>query len=158
MPWAEVEIGEGAALSFTNCVVSFDGLSTCGVNDTIFSYNHAGRKGGAVVIASGSSPSHVEFHRCTVANTTTGSYIEDDPQGEGGAFAVGEGIWLLIDDCIVSNNFCGKKVRAAEETIMSRNDNRCTVRPSRCSVSEVSVPRILREGLKRQSHDSKHPR
>ena len=106
----ETEIGEGAALSFTTCALSFDGQSSCEVTDTIIANSHVGRKGGAVAIGSGNAPSHVEFHRCTVANSTTGRQIEDDPQGEGGAFSVGRGITLVLSDCTLKGNYCGNKV------------------------------------------------
>ncbi|MEP5117293.1 MAG: hypothetical protein ABJQ90_16330, partial [Parasphingorhabdus sp.] len=69
-----------------------------------------GKKGGAVVIGSGNASSHVEFHRCTVVNSTTGRYFKDDPQGEGGAFSVDMGITLVVSDCILKNNYCGNKV------------------------------------------------
>ena len=103
--------GEGAALSFTRCVLSFDGLSSCGVNDTILANSHVGKKGGAVAIGAGEAPSHIEFHRCTVDNASTGRYIEDDPQGTGGAFNVGQALTLVLSDCVLKNNYCGSKVR-----------------------------------------------
>ena len=106
----EEEIGEGAAFSSTSCSQSFDGLSACGVNDTTFIYNAAARKGGAVAIATNDATTYVEFHRCTIHNSTTGSPIEDDPQGEGGAFALGDNTTLVLEDCMVTNNYCGKKV------------------------------------------------
>lgn len=80
------------------------------MNDTIIAENNVGRKGGAVAIGTGDAPSHIEFHRCLVANSTTGLYIEDDPQGEGGAFAVGRGITLVLSDCVLTGNYCGNKV------------------------------------------------
>ena len=117
MPCTEDDIGEGAALSFTTCVLSFDGLSSCGVNDTVLAKSHVGEKGGAVAIGAGDAPSRIEFHRCTVANTTTGSHIEDDPQGEGGAFAVGTALTLVLSDCVLTHNYCGSKVRPRRSTI-----------------------------------------
>lgn len=36
--------------------------------------------------------------------------MKDDPQGEGGAFWVGFGATLVLSDCILKNNYCGKKV------------------------------------------------
>ncbi|CAN0008375.1 unnamed protein product, partial [Scytosiphon promiscuus] len=102
----EDEIGEGGALSLTVCTESFDGLSACGANDTVFAENG----GGAVVIGSGKAPSHVELHRCTVLDSTTGwKEIEDDPQGEGGAFSVAQTTTLVLADCLLANNFAGKK-------------------------------------------------
>lgn len=106
----EEELGEGAAISFTVCTLSFDGLAACGANDTIFFNNNVARKGGAVAIASGPPASYVEFHRCTVENSTTGRPVEDDEQGEGGAFVVGSGSTLVLNDCLLVDNFCGKKV------------------------------------------------
>ena len=104
-------IGEGAALSLTNCVLSFDGLASCGANDTVFANSHAGRKGGTASIITDTGPSQVEFHRCTVINSTTGAEIEDDPQGDGGAFAVNQGVTLVLSDCVLHNNHCGNKVK-----------------------------------------------
>lgn len=37
-------LGEGGGISFTSCTSSFDGLSACGANDTIFVDNDVGRK------------------------------------------------------------------------------------------------------------------
>lgn len=107
---AEDELGEGAAISFTACTKSFDGLASCGVKDTMFFNNNVARKGGAVAIGSGLPASYVEFQRCTVYNSTTGKEIKDDPQGEGGAFAVGRGVTLVLKDCLLVDNVCGKKV------------------------------------------------
>ncbi|CAM9180152.1 unnamed protein product, partial [Ascophyllum nodosum] len=42
---SEEALGEGAGLSLTECTRSFDGLSSCGVNDTVFIYNAAAKKG-----------------------------------------------------------------------------------------------------------------
>ena len=106
----EEELGEGAAFSLTACSQSFDGLSACGVNDTTFIYNTAARKGGAIALGSGSATSYVEFHRCIIHNSSSGWPIEDDPQGEGGAFVVGGDTILTLEDCLVTNNYCGKKV------------------------------------------------
>lgn len=64
-------------------------------------------------IGSGGFPSQVEFHRCTVANSTTGIDIEDDPQGEGGAFNVAVGTRLLLSDSLFIDNYSGKKVSDA---------------------------------------------
>lgn len=107
----EDSIGEGGGLSVIRCSRSFDNLTACGVNDTAFYRNSVGRKGGAVVIAGGDAYSKVEFHNCTVENSTTGMQTKDDPQGEGGAFTVGGRCSLLLADCIIANNYCGKKVR-----------------------------------------------
>lgn len=106
----EDEVGEGAALSISTCDLSFDGQGGCSVNDTDFAYSHAGRKGGAVSIGSGQSPSHVEFHRCRVDKSTAGKYIEDDPQGDGGAFNLAAGTRLLLSDSAFIDNYCGNKV------------------------------------------------
>ena len=111
MSFTAEESGEGAALSFTTCVLSFDGLSRCGVNDTILVNSHVGKKGGAVAIGTGNATSYIEFHRCTVDNATAGRHIEDDPQGEGGAFIVGEALTLVLSHCVLKNNNCGSKVR-----------------------------------------------
>lgn len=80
------------------------------MNDTVFAFNRAARKGGAVSIASGQWPSTVEFHGCTVANTTTGVNIEDDPQGEGGVMNVSPGNRVLLADSVFEDNYCGNKV------------------------------------------------
>ena len=111
IPRTEEEIGEGAAFSLASCSQSFDGLSACGVNDKTFIYNAAARRGGAVVIAgANNATTYVEFHRCFINASTTGSPIENDPQGEGGAFALGHKTTLVLEDCMVTNNYCGKKV------------------------------------------------
>ena len=107
---AEIPLGEGAAISFTECTHSFDSQSSCGVNDTTFIYNAVAKKGAAVAVGSGDAPSYIEFHRCVVDNSTTGWPFEDDPQGEGGAFSLGKGTTIVIEDCVVKNNYCGKKV------------------------------------------------
>lgn len=64
-----------------------------------------------MVIGSGRDVSHVEFHGCVVDNSTTGLDIEDDPQGEGGAFSVGTGTVLVLANSVLRHNYCGKKVR-----------------------------------------------
>lgn len=90
------------------CIQSFDGLAPCSVNDTTFIGNGAAEQGGAVLIYSGESTSHVEFHRCTVDNSTTGGLIEDNSQEDGGAFSAGENTTLLLADCFITKNFAGK--------------------------------------------------
>ena len=80
------------------------------MNDTTFIYNAAARKGGAIAVGSGNGPSYIEFHRCLIHNSTTGWPIKDDPQGEGGGFALGRGTTLVLQDCVVTDNYCGKKV------------------------------------------------
>lgn len=102
--------GQGADVSFKGCTQSFDGLSTCGANDTFFVNSHVGDKGGAVTIQTWTTPSYIEFTRCTVDNSSAGLAIEDDPQGEGGAFSVVEGATLVLTDCVIRNNHCGSKV------------------------------------------------
>ena len=106
----EKQLGEGTALSFTEYMRSFDGLSSCGVNDTIFVYNAAALKGAAIVVRSGDSPSFVEFHRCLIHKSTTEWSIKDIPQGEGGGFALGEGTTTILEDCEGTDNYCGKTV------------------------------------------------
>ena len=108
-------MGEGGALSIATCTRSFDSLSACDVTDTTFSGNTAAKKGGAVTVGSGTVGTTIEFHRCLIASSTTGKAIEDDPQGEGGAFSLGQGTHLMSEDCIVKNNACGKKVWFARE-------------------------------------------
>lgn len=76
----------------------------------MFANSRVAKKGGAVAMGIGSGQSDVAFHRCTVDNSTTGLALKDDPQGEGGAFSVGGGVTLLLSDCILTNNYCGKKV------------------------------------------------
>ena len=106
-----VPVGEGGAVAFTSCTQSFDdNLSPCSVNDTTFSDNTSGEKGGAITFGSGSNSRTIEFHRCLIASSITGAPIKDDPQGEGGAFALGQGTHLILEDCVVKNNTCGKKV------------------------------------------------
>lgn len=97
-------------MAVTACTKSFDGLAACGVNDTMFVNNHVARQGGAVVIGSGPPTSYVEFHRCTVENSTTGNFTAGNPQGTGGAFAVDQGATLVMNDCLLVNNACGNKV------------------------------------------------
>lgn len=80
------------------------------MNDTVFRNSRVAKKGGAVAIGSGDGRSEVEFHRCTVDNSSTGEAIKDDPQGEGGAFSVGGGVTLLMADSVVTRSYCGKKV------------------------------------------------
>ena len=111
-PPPETPVGQGGALSFASCIQSFDNnLSPCSVSDTTFIGNNAAQKGGAVAVSSGKiSPTTIEFHRCLIINSTTGKYIEDDPQGEGGAFSLSEGLHLVLEDCVVANSTCGKKV------------------------------------------------
>lgn len=67
-----------------------------------------------------SGPSFLEFHRCTVVNGTTGKFYEDDPQGEGGAFVVGYGSTLVLDDSLVINSYAGKKVIVFISSLFSR--------------------------------------
>ncbi|CAN0189805.1 unnamed protein product, partial [Pylaiella littoralis] len=104
------------AISLTACLSSFDGLSECGVNDTVFWNSKVARKGGAIVIGSGSFPSHVELHRCNIFNSTVGKEIKDDPQGEGGAIAVAQTVSLLLADCVLTENYCGKKEQQTHPT------------------------------------------
>lgn len=107
---AEDPKGQGAHLSFDECLGSFDGVGPCQVNDTVFFNSHAGNKGGAVSLSGGDRPWTVEFHRCSVENSSVGLGIEDDPQGEGGAFSVGDGVTLILFGCLLKDNSCGKKV------------------------------------------------
>ena len=102
--------GQGADLSFAGCQGSFDGEAACGVNDTIFVNSRVGNKGGSVSLSGGNDPWNVAFHKCTVENSTAGLDFKDDPQGEGGAFSVGEGVTLLVADCTFKGSSCGKKV------------------------------------------------
>lgn len=87
-------------------------MSTCGANDTVFVNNNVARKGGAIAVGSGGGfgGSTVHFHRCTVDNSSVGAPVEDDPQGEGGAFVFGKGTNILLSECTVTNNYAGKKV------------------------------------------------
>lgn len=59
---------------------------------------------------SGRGESNIQLHRCVVDNSTTGQYIKDDPQGEGGAITVATGTSLLLEDCVLRHNYSGKKV------------------------------------------------
>ncbi|CAM9163211.1 unnamed protein product, partial [Laminaria digitata] len=102
--------GEGAGLAVSACDTSFDGLAACSVNDTMFVNSRVAKKGGAVALGGEEKQWRVEFHRCTVDNSSTGLAIKDDHQGEGGAFVVGAGVTLLLSDCVLTNNYCGKKV------------------------------------------------
>ena len=67
-------------------------------------------KGGAIILSSLTRPTTVEFHRCSVGDNVAGAAVEDDPQGEGGAIVVGGGSTLILEDCLLLNNTCGKKV------------------------------------------------
>ena len=81
------------------------------MNDTTFLNSRVAKKGGAVAISKGDEPSSVvNFHRCTIDNSVTGDAVEDDIQGEGGAFSVGDGVTLLLSSCTLTNNYSGKKV------------------------------------------------
>eukprot|EP00904_Undaria_pinnatifida_P010820 jgi/Undpi1/6869/HiC_scaffold_21.g09345.m1 len=108
---SEEPTGEGADLAFTACDRSFNSLRACDVNDTVFVNSRVAKKGGAVAISNGEElSSEVEFNRCTVDNSSTGGLaMMDDPQGEGGAFVVGDGVTLLLSNCTLKNNYCGKK-------------------------------------------------
>ena len=80
---------------------------------TVFVNSHVGHKGGSVSLSGGSNPWNVEFLGCSVEGSTAGlGDFKDDPQGEGGAFSVGEGVTLLLADCTLKGNSCGKKVCA----------------------------------------------
>lgn len=68
-------------------------------------------------IGSGEFPSNVELHRCKVANSTAGSHIEDDPQGDGGVFNVAGGTQLLLSDSLFIDNYSGNKVFSTRATI-----------------------------------------
>lgn len=93
------------------CAGSFDGEAPCQVNDTAFANGYAGSKGGSVSLSGGADSYTVDFHRCSVENSSVGFAFKDDPQGEGGGFSVGERVTLLLSDCVVKGNSCGKKVR-----------------------------------------------
>ena len=103
--------GQGADLSLAECEGSFDGTAACVVNDTVFMKGYAGHTGGAVSLSGGDHSWDVEFHRCWVENSSAGFVYEDEPQGEGGAFAVGEGVTLLLTDCLLKGISCRNKVR-----------------------------------------------
>lgn len=45
-----------------------------------------------------------------VANSTAGIFIEDDPQGQGGAFNLATGHRLLLSDSVFIDSYCGNKV------------------------------------------------
>ena len=81
------------------------------MNGTVFANSQAGNKGGAVTLSSGDHPWTVAFYSCGGENSSVGLDFEDDPQGEGGGFSVGEGVTLLLSDCFLNNNSCGKKDR-----------------------------------------------
>ena len=55
-------------------------------------------------------PSLVELRRCTLEHSTTGEYIEDDPQGEGAAVHIGASTTLVVTESLFTRNVCGKKV------------------------------------------------
>lgn len=109
---AEDYIGEGADLSLTACRAAFDDPTSgaCYVNDSTFHNPFVAKKGATLHMGSGSGGSVVEVNRCLVINATCGVYIEDEPQGEGGAFSVGGGTTLIMQDTIVRNSTTGKKV------------------------------------------------
>lgn len=82
------------------------------MNDTIFVNSSVANKGGSVVISKESENSNVvEFHGCIVDNSSSGLLLDDDAQGDGGAFSVGSGVTLLLSNCTLKNNFSGDKVR-----------------------------------------------
>ncbi len=66
------------------------------------------------MIWSKSGPSQMEFHRCSAENNTAGEGFEDDPQGQGGVFAVGPGTTIVLADCLFQNNYAGDRVRVIE--------------------------------------------
>eukprot|EP00904_Undaria_pinnatifida_P010819 jgi/Undpi1/6868/HiC_scaffold_21.g09344.m1 len=102
--------GQGADLALSGCDRSFDGLPACDVNDTIFVNSSVANKGGSVVISKESESSNVvKFHGCTVDNSSSGLLLDDDGQGDGGAFSVGSGVTLLLSNCTLKNNFSGDK-------------------------------------------------
>ena len=103
--------GQGADLSLAECERSFDGTAACRVNDTVFMKGYAGNKGGAVSLSGGDDAWDLEFHRCWMESSSAGFGFEDDPQGEGGAFAVGEGVTLILSDCLLKGISSGNKVR-----------------------------------------------
>lgn len=107
---ADEEGGRGGDLFLKVCNESFDGLSACGATDSVFVNSHVGDKGGSVAIDDEPPFSSIEFHRCTVANSSAGRAIGEDSRGEGGAFVVGKGATLLLANCTISNNNCGNKV------------------------------------------------
>ena len=106
----EDEVGEAGALSISTCNLSFNGRWGCSVNDTVFTRSHVARKGAVVAVGSGQAPSLVEFHRCTVTNSTSGVFIKDDPQGEGGVFSVAPGNTILLSNSTFEQNRSGNKV------------------------------------------------
>ena len=108
-PNAESAVGRGADIAFKGCTQSFDGLTACGANDTVFENSHVGDKGGAVVIESGET-SRIVMNGCVVHNCSAGYPLEEDPQGDGGGFSVATGTTLILESCHLTNNHCGKKV------------------------------------------------
>ena len=68
--WSDEPLGEGGAISFTVCTRSFDGLSACGANGTVFYDHHTGRKVCGRLVHS---------HLCSLLVTAAGMY---DSRGE----------------------------------------------------------------------------
>lgn len=106
----EDAIGEGGAISFSRCIYGFQNVGSCSVNTSTFMDNGAAAKGGAIQISGDTGASFVEFNRCLVSNNSAGTNIEDDPQGDGGAFSVGTGVSLLLEECVVQTSYAGNKV------------------------------------------------
>jgi len=71
-------------------------------------------KGGAVIIWSKSGPSRMEFHRSFAGSNKAGEGFQDNPQGQGGVFAVGPGTTIVLTDSLFENNYAGDRVRAIE--------------------------------------------
>lgn len=67
------------------------------------------------MIWSKSAPSLVEFNRCSAQTNNAGEGFQDDPQGQGGVFAVGPGTTIVLAGCLVENNVAGDRVRVIED-------------------------------------------
>lgn len=92
------------------CYRGFEGVGPCGVNDSTFFGNTVAREGGSVQLGDGSGHSHVEFTRCSMRSNSAGKYVNNDPQGDGGAISVGSDVTLVLVDSSVQDNYAGSKV------------------------------------------------
>lgn len=111
--FTEDPIGQGGDLALSACTTGFDNMKGCTIHGSTFINSHTARKGGSVQVSNGvMGASYVEFNGCSFLNASAGSYIEDDPQGEGGVFSVGSGNTLVVVDTVVADAYAGKKVRS----------------------------------------------
>lgn len=136
-------------MSLTNDLHLSGDMANRVVNDTVFANSHVGRQGGTAFIGSGNQSSQVEFHRCTVTNSTTGTEAGDDQPGGGGAFSVDKGVTLVVSDCDFKDNSSRNKVNVYArygmgrtfESTFSVDPHRGSSKPS--SPNDRRLPEIL---------------